>query len=173
MSTVDEQLDAKFMTCALALAQRAYDLGEVPVGAVLVKGEKIIGEGWNQPITTHDATAHAEIVAIRNAAQQQQNYRLPSTTLYVTVEPCTMCVGAVVHARVERLVFGTIEPKAGAVTSRLQLLAEDHWNHNIVVQSGVLAKESAELIKAFFKMRREQKREFKKGASYIDPSAKD
>ena len=118
------------MRHALKLAKRAYDLDEVPVGAVLVKNSQVIGEGYNQPITSKDPTAHAEILAIRSASSQVGNYRLPGTTLYVTLEPCAMCVGAIVHSRIQRLVFGASEPKAGAVKTN-GLIDMDYLNHKV------------------------------------------
>src|SRR5690606_7681392 len=120
---------AHWMNHAFALAAQGGELGEVPVGAVIVYDNQVIGEGFNQPIASHDPTAHAEIIALRQAAQKVQNYRLVGSTLYVTLEPCTMCVGALVHARIERLVFATTEPKAGAVVSKSQLLDNDYFNH--------------------------------------------
>ena len=150
--------DEYWMTKALSLAQQAACVGEVPVGAVLVFNDEIVGQGSNQPITANDPTAHAEIVALRNAAKILGNYRLPETTLYVTIEPCTMCIGALVHARIKHLVFGALEPKAGAVCSRLHLLDGTHFNHTIPYRQGVLAEESGQLISDFFQQRREQKR---------------
>lgn len=142
------------MLQALALAERAAEAGEVPVGALLVKAGEVIAEGWNQPIGNNDPTAHAEITALRRAAQALKNYRLPGTTLYVTIEPCTMCVGAMLHARVERLVFGATEPRAGAVVSRFQLLDQPGYNHRIQWQGGVLAEPCGNLVKRFFQARR-------------------
>lgn len=150
--------DEYWMARALSLAQHARAAGEVPVGAVLLLNEEVIGEGWNQPISSNDPTAHAEIVALRAAAKMASNYRLPETTLYVTLEPCTMCVGALIHARIKRLVFGAPEPKAGAVCSRFHLLDETHFNHVINYQHGVLAAECAQMISDFFQYRREQKK---------------
>jgi tRNA(adenine34) deaminase len=147
--------DEHWMRHALALAQQGGAVGEVPVGAVIVRGDTIIGEGWNKPITSNDPTAHAEIVALRQAAQQQNNYRLPETTLYVTLEPCTMCVGAMIHARVGRLVFGAAEPRSGAVCSHFRLLdSEGIYNHRIAYQQGVLADECSQALSRFFQMRR-------------------
>jgi tRNA(adenine34) deaminase len=139
---------------ALAEACRARDAGEVPVGAVVVLDGQIAGRGFNQPIARHDPTAHAEIVALRDAAGARQNYRLPGATLYVTIEPCLMCVGALVHARVDTLVFGATEPKAGAIESTQR--AQDHpaLNHRLTVVSGVLARECADLVQTFFKAMR-------------------
>jgi tRNA(adenine34) deaminase len=140
---------------ALMLARRAAEHGEVPVGAVLVRDGAILGEGWNQPVGAHDPTAHAEIVAIRDAARRAGNYRLPGSVLYVTVEPCTMCAGALVHARVSILVYGAIEPRAGAVVSSATVLDNPGLNHRVQVFGGVLAKECAGLITAFFAARRQ------------------
>jgi tRNA(adenine34) deaminase len=141
------------------MAQQAAGLGEVPVGAVLILNNEIIGQGSNQPISRHDPTAHAEIIALRNAALAVRNYRLPETTLYVTIEPCTMCIGALVHARVKRLVFGALEPKAGAVCSLFHLLDGTSFNHTIEYRQGVLADECGRLISDFFQQRREEKKE--------------
>lgn len=148
--------DDHWMRQALALAQQGSAVDEVPVGALLVRGDAVIGEGWNRPITSHDPTAHAEIVALRQAALGQNNYRLPDTTLYVTLEPCTMCVGAMIHARIGRLVFGAREPRAGAVCSHFRLLdAEGIYNHRIAWEEGVLASECSQLLTAFFQRRRQ------------------
>src|SRR4051794_20384730 len=124
--------DDSFMRLALALARRAAEAGEVPVGAVVVADDgAVIGEGWNRPIATHDPSAHAEMVALREAATRAGNYRLPGTTLYVTLEPCAMCAGAIIHARVQRLVFGATDPKAGAVRSVYDLIANPRLNHTV------------------------------------------
>ena len=148
-------LDAAFMARALALARHAETQGEVPVGAVLVRDGTIIGEGWNRPIASHDASAHAEIAALRDASAREQNYRLPGTRLYVTLEPCPMCAGAVVHARVAEVVFGASDPRSGAAGSVFDLLPSDHrFNHRVDVRSGVLAAECSELLRNFFKARR-------------------
>lgn len=157
-STQDEQ----WMNYALRLAVQGEAMGEVPVGAVIVRENKMIGEGWNQPISSCDPTAHAEIVALRMAAHAEQNYRLPGTTLYVTLEPCTMCVGALVHARIERLVYGTREPKAGAVESQARLLSAAHFNHLVNYKGGVLAAECQHQLSYFFQQRREQVKENKR-----------
>lgn len=146
--------DQYWMQQAIALAKRAEERGEVPVGAVVIGEEGLLGEGWNQPIGSFDPTAHAEIMALRAAAMQRANYRLPNTTLYVTIEPCTMCVGAMVHARIKRLVFGALESKAGAVVSRGRLLEEDYMNHRITYDYGVEAEQCAELIRDFFRNKR-------------------
>ncbi len=143
-----------WMERALLLAERAAAAGEVPIGAIVVRDEQVIGEGWNCPIGSRDPSAHAEIVALRAAALAAANYRLPGTTLYVTLEPCTMCVGALLHARIARLVFGALEPKAGAVASQLQLLSYTHFNHRVSWQGGVLGEPCGELVSAFFRARR-------------------
>lgn len=146
--------DERWMRHALALARQAADAGEVPVGAVLVQAGAVLGEGWNQPILARDPTAHAEIVALRAAARGVDNYRLPGSTLYVTIEPCAMCAGALVHARVARLVFGAREPRAGAVASNLSLLDAPFLNHRIAWEDGPLAVEAAALLQGFFRARR-------------------
>lgn len=142
------------MRQALDLAADAGATGEVPVGAVLVRDGELIATGSNKPVAAHDATAHAEIVALRRGCERERNYRLPGTTLYVTIEPCTMCYGAMVHARVARLVYGAPEPRAGVCESRLQLPQQDFYNHRIEVTAGVLREESARLLKVFFAGRR-------------------
>ena len=140
---------------ALALAARAADEGEVPVGAVLVMQGAIIGEGWNRPIAARDPTAHAEIQALRDAARRAGNYRLPTTELYVTLEPCPMCAGAIVHARVQRVVFGASDPKGGACGSVFDLLPSDQrFNHRTDCVGGVLEAECAALLREFFRARR-------------------
>jgi len=143
-----------FMREALALAESAAKAGEVPVGAVVVVDGEVVGRGHNQPIGSNDPTAHAEIVAIRDAATRLGNYRLPGSTLYVTVEPCLMCVGAMVHARIGTLVFGTPEPKAGAIESTQRAHEHPALNHRIAVVSGVLAAECRGLMQDFFERRR-------------------
>ena len=142
------------MERALVLADRAADQGEVPVGAVLVLEGEVVGEGWNQVISTADPTAHAECVALRAAASRLANYRLPGSELFVTLEPCTMCVGAMVHARVARLVFGAREPRAGVICSRANSLEVDYYNHQVSWQEGLLAQESATRLQGFFRTRR-------------------
>lgn len=146
--------DERWMGRALALARDAATLGEVPVGAVVVLAGEIIGEAGNAPISARDPTAHAEILALRRAAGHIGNYRLAGATLYVTVEPCTMCAGALVHARVARLVFGAAEPRAGAVASTAAVLENPGLNHRVAVTGGVLAGESAALLRSFFAARR-------------------
>jgi len=143
-----------WMRRALALADRAAHEGEVPVGAVVVRDGQLLGEGWNQMIATQDPSGHAEIVALRDAARVVGNYRLPGAILYVTLEPCTMCAGALVHARVAQLVFGAMEPRAGVVCSTSALLEEPWFNHRIIWQGGVLAEESGARLQAFFRARR-------------------
>jgi len=144
----------RWMRQALALADRAAAAGEVPVGAVVVREDTLLGEGWNRVISTSDPSGHAEMVALRAAAARVGNYRLPGATLYVTLEPCTMCAGAMVHARVEKLVFGAREPRAGAVCSTCALLDEPRFNHRVAWQEGVLAGESTARLQAFFRARR-------------------
>jgi len=146
--------DREFMRRALALAQRAAEAGEVPVGALVVKDGEVVGEGWNRPIGAHDASSHAEIEALRRAGSAASNYRLPGTTLYVTLEPCAMCIGAMFHARVSRVVFGTADPKTGAAGSVIDLFAETRLNHHAVVEGGVLAEECGALLRDFFAARR-------------------
>ncbi len=150
--------DEQYMRRAIQLAGQGEQLGEIPVGAVIVCGGEIIGEGFNQPITSHDPTAHAEVVALRAAANRIENYRLVDSTLYVTLEPCTMCVGALIHARIARLVFGTTEPKAGAVVSQSQLLNASYFNHRMSMQGGVLAEICQHQLSDFFRRRREQRK---------------
>jgi tRNA(adenine34) deaminase len=144
-----------FMREALGLARAAAAAGEVPVGAVIVLDDEIVGRGRNQPVAAHDPTAHAEVVALRDAARQIGNYRLPDATMYVTVEPCLMCVGALVHARIDTLVFGAPEPKAGAVESTQRAHEHPALNHRLRVVSGVLAAEARAIMQEFFRDRRE------------------
>jgi len=146
--------DVYWMRHAMDLAARAELAGEVPVGAVLVRQGEILGEGCNGPIGASDPTAHAEISALRAAAAREGNYRLPGTTLYVTLEPCPMCVGAMIHARVARLVFGASDPKTGAAGGALDLIGDPSHNHRIAVTGGVLQSECAEHLRAFFRARR-------------------
>ncbi len=146
--------DEAWMRRALALAGEAAAAGEVPVGAVLVRDGEVLGEGRNGPIGRCDPTAHAEILALREAAARVGNYRLVGSTLYVTVEPCTMCAGALVHARVARLVFGAVEPRAGAVVSSARVLDNPQLNHRVAVCGGVLAEDCAALLRGFFVQRR-------------------
>ena len=146
--------DQEFMRAALELAARAAEAGEVPVGAVVVKDGQVIGRGFNRPITTSDPTAHAEIVAMREAAAFLGNYRLPGCELYVTLEPCAMCVGAMVHARIARVVYGTRDPKTGACGSIVNLPALATFNHHGTFEGGVLAEECGDVLKRFFAERR-------------------
>jgi tRNA(adenine34) deaminase len=143
-----------FMREALNLADLASEQGEVPVGAVVVVGGEIVGRGHNQPISAHDPTAHAEVIALRQAAAAVKNYRLTGATLYVTVEPCLMCVGAMIHARVEMVVFGSPEPRAGALESTARVHEQPGLNHRLTVISGVLAAECRERLQLFFKAKR-------------------
>ncbi|MDO8596669.1 MAG: tRNA adenosine(34) deaminase TadA [Sulfuricaulis sp.] len=149
-----EARDEAYMRRALELARHAEDAGEVPVGALVVLNDEIIGEGWNQPIVTHDPTAHAEIVALRAAAVRMRNYRLPDAVLYVTLEPCAMCAGAMVHARIARVVYGAADPKSGAAGSVFNLLESSTLNHRAQVTRGVLAEECGEMLRKFFEARR-------------------
>jgi len=153
--------DRYWMGQALALAEMAAENNEVPIGAVIVCDHRLIAEGFNQVIGSNDPTAHAEIVALRNAATALQNYRLVNCTLYVTLEPCSMCAGALVHSRVERLVYGTTEPKAGAIESQCEFLDADFVNWQVEHQGGVEGDAAATVLSAFFKRRREEKREEK------------
>lgn len=146
--------DEHWMTLALEQAQAAAAGGEVPVGAVLVTGGELLAAGYNHPIAARDPTCHAEIHVLRRAARELDNYRLPETTLYVTIEPCTMCVGAMIHARVRRLVFGAREPRAGAVISQSRLLDQGHYNHRVEWCEGVLEHECAGIMREFFRQRR-------------------
>lgn len=141
---------------ALALAAQGAMLGEVPVGAVLVQDGQIIGRGFNCPISRHDPSAHAEMVAVRDAAQALQNYRLPGVTLYVTLEPCSMCAGLIVHSRIQRVVYGASEPKAGVVVSRGRFFEQDFLNHRVLVEGGVLAEECGAVLSEFFRLRRQK-----------------
>ena len=149
-STADEQ----FMQLALAQAKQAYQTGEVPVGAVIVCNQQVIASGFNQPITQQDPTAHAEIVALRLAARYLQNYRLPECELYVTLEPCAMCVGAILHARIKRVIFGAFDPKTGVAGSVLNLLGETRLNHQTHSVGGVLEQPCGQLLRDFFAARR-------------------
>ena len=149
--------DMHWMRRALELARRAETEGEVPVGAVVVRDGAILGEGWNCPITSDDATAHAEIQALRAACRSAGNYRLPGATLYVTLEPCDMCAGAIGHARIARVVYGADDFRAGAVHSIFSVFDEPRLNHRVAHDGGVLAEESAALLRGFFRARRAQK----------------
>ena len=149
--------DTLFMSRALELAQRAAEYSEVPVGAVIVHQGNIVGEGYNQPISSCDPTAHAEVVAMRQACVSLNNYRLTGCELYVTIEPCTMCVGAMVHARIRRVIFGALEPRAGALKSQLQLMEHGPYNHSIVWDGGVLAEQCGAMMADFFRQKRDLK----------------
>ena len=142
------------MARALQLAKTAQAAGEAPVGALLVRDDEVVGQGWNQPISSHDPSAHAEILALRDAGRRLGNYRLVGATLYVTLEPCIMCAGAIVHARVRRVVFGAFDPKTGAAGSLFDLFRAPCLNHSPVCQGGVLADQCGELLRAFFRARR-------------------
>jgi len=146
--------DDHWMQAALKCAEQAEAENEVPVGAVIVAGDKIIGEGWNKTIQLHDPSAHAEIIALRHAGQQLKNYRLLDATLYVTLEPCAMCLGAMMHARIKRVVYGTADPKTGALGGAVDVVSLPHWNHQFVVSSGVLADKCAKILIDFFQKRR-------------------
>jgi len=146
--------DSRFMGLALDLARQAGAADEVPVGAVIVMDDEVVGHGFNQPLGRRDPTAHAEIIALRDAAARLGNYRLPGCTLYVTLEPCAMCVGAILHARIERVVFGARDPKTGAAGSVIDLFAESRLNHHATVVGGVLAEQCGSLLSSFFAARR-------------------
>ncbi len=146
--------DLAWMRRALELARSAERAGEVPVGAVLVRDGVVLGEACNSPVTRHDPTGHAEILALRAAGQAAGNYRLPGSTLYVTLEPCPMCAGAIIHARVERVVFGAPDPKSGAAGTVMNLLRSPELNHRCAIEGGVLAEEAGSLLREFFRSRR-------------------
>ncbi|HQR84687.1 tRNA adenosine(34) deaminase TadA [Polynucleobacter sp. es-EL-1] len=148
------ELDRQFMQQAIEQAKLAAAAGEVPVGAVLVQDAQVISTGFNQPISNSDPSAHAEMMAIRSAAQALSNYRLPGSTLYVTLEPCAMCAGAILHARIDRVVFGAIDPKTGAAGSVLDVFSEKRINHQTQVEGGVMGQECGQLLRDFFKERR-------------------
>lgn len=152
--------DEYFMQMAYDLAQQASEHGEIPVGAIIVSQGQIIGQGYNCPISSHDPTAHAEIIALREACQYVQNYRLPQdSVLYVTLEPCTMCVGALIHARIQRVVFATQEPKAGSLISARRLLESGYYNHIFQYEYGCLQEKCSQQLSQFFRQRREEKRQ--------------
>lgn len=151
---IDRSRDQDFMREALELARQGALLGEVPVGAVLVQGGEIIGRGFNCPISASDPSAHAEMVAIRDAAKALDNYRLPGSTLYVTLEPCSMCAGLIVHSRVGRVVYGALEPKAGIVQSQGQFFTQGFLNHRVLYEGGVLGEECGTMLSEFFRQRR-------------------
>lgn len=148
------ELDRQYMQQAIEQAMLAASAGEVPVGAVLVRDGKVISKGFNQPISNSDPSAHAEMLALRGAAQSESNYRLPGTTLYVTLEPCTMCAGAMLHARVDRVVFGASDPKTGAAGSVLNVFSEKQINHQTQVEGGIMSEECGQILRQFFKERR-------------------
>lgn len=152
------ETDKKWIAYAQQLAEKAEALGEIPVGAVIIKDDQIIGEGWNQSITLNDPTAHAEVMAIRDAGRRVNNYRIVDSTLYVTLEPCPMCTGALVHARIGRLVFGASDYKTGAVHSVMQLLDHDSHNHKLEYVTGVCQDECSRQLSDFFKKRRAEKK---------------
>jgi len=147
-------IDEEFMQHAFQLAKKSEEHDEVPVGAIVVYKKEIIGEGWNQPISSHDPTAHAEIMALKNAGKKIENYRLPETTMYVTLEPCVMCAGAIVHARVAKLVYAVEDEKTGACGSVFNITQADKLNHRVRIEKGVLEKECRALIQGFFKEKR-------------------
>ena len=161
---IDEKIksDEDWMNEALVLANQARDVGEVPVGAIVVRDNVVIGHGFNQPIKTHNPAAHAEVLALQQAATQLKNYRTIDTTMYVTLEPCSMCAGLMVHARVKRLVFGAYDAKSGAAGSVLNILQHPQLNHQIDVVGGVLAEECGQMLSDFFKNRRAEKKAQKK-----------
>ncbi len=148
------ELDRQFMQQALDQAKLAAVAGEVPVGAVLVRDGQVISTGFNQPISNSDPSAHAEMMTLRAAALEESNYRLPGTTLYVTLEPCTMCAGAMLHARVDRVVFGATDPKTGAAGSVLNVFSEKQINHQTQVEGGIMSEECGQILRNFFKERR-------------------
>lgn len=154
MGVTESATDASFMRHALECARQAGAEGEVPVGAVLTYGGEIVARGRNRPVSLHDPTAHAEIQALRAAGQALENYRLIDTVMYVTLEPCVMCAGALVHARVARVVFGAYDPKTGAAGSVFDILASERHNHRVDVTAGVLAEECGSLVREFFRRRR-------------------
>lgn len=163
--------DHHFMLQALALARQAGTQDEVPVGALVVLEGVVVGQGFNQPIGRHDPTAHAEVMALRDAAVRLGNYRLPGCTLYVTVEPCAMCAGAIQHARIARVVYGAVEPKTGACGSVVDLFAEARLNHHAEVSGGLLADECAALVSSFFRRRRAEARAVRElGLIRVDPA---
>lgn len=160
--------DDIWMAKALDLAKQAALDNEVPVGAIVVLNDEIIGEGYNSPILHNDPTAHAEIQALRDACKKMNNYRLPGATLYVTLEPCSMCSGAIVHARVERVVYAATEPKSGVAESQGCFFNAPYLNHKVEVVSGILAKESSDLLTQFFQYRRDQKKKLRKNLKKIE-----
>lgn len=168
-SETQQAVDHKWMNYALSLADRAQLQDEIPVGAVLVKDGQVVGEGWNLSISHHDACGHAEIMAIRAAGKKVQNYRLIDCTLYVTLEPCPMCAGALVHARIKRLVYGAGDYKTGAAGSVYDLVRSEKSNHQIEVSAGILSEQCATKISDFFKRRRQEKKAVKQQKAAIYP----
>jgi tRNA(adenine34) deaminase len=164
VDTIEPTSDERFMQRALALALQAEEEGEIPVGAVLTLNDRIIGEGWNHPIATSDPTSHAEVEALRQASARMRNYRLPGSTLYVTLEPCVMCVGAIVLARVERLVFAARDLRFGAVRSKFALADSELLNHRVRVEEGLLGTRAGELLSRFFQRRRSDSQDKKSQA---------
>ncbi|EAT11664.1 tRNA adenosine(34) deaminase TadA [Bermanella marisrubri] len=157
-----ELQDEHFMALAIQQAKKADALNEVPVGAVVVLDGEVIGEGYNQPISGCDPTAHAEVMALRQAAKNVSNYRLVNADLYVTIEPCTMCAGAIVHSRIRRLVYGATEPKAGVIESQQTILTQSYFNHRVEVVSGILLDQCTDIVQAFFRRRRAEKKQAKR-----------
>lgn len=165
---MDEERDIFWMRQAIALATQAEALGEVPVGALVVKGDALISTGFNQSITCHDPSAHAEIVALRKAGEKLNNYRLPECELYVTLEPCAMCATAMVHARLKRVIYGAFDPKTGSAGSVLNLVNYSAFNHQVAIKSGVLMPECSAQLSLFFKKRREHHRLLKQSSSVLN-----
>lgn len=165
--------DEYAMRLALDQAHNAWLSGEVPVGAVIMRGGQVLATGYNRPITTHDPTAHAELVALRHAAQLAENYRLPDCELYVTLEPCAMCAMALMHARFKRVVFGALDPKTGAAGSVLDLFAEPRLNHHTQVQGGLLAEACGGVLREFFAERRAQQRAERAAGRVSEPAAEE
>ena len=148
------ELDQQYMRMAIEQAQLAAQSGEVPVGAVLVKDGQVISKAFNKPIANHDPSAHAEMLALREAALVEENYRIPGSTLYVTLEPCAMCSGAILHARIDRVVYGASDPKTGAAGSVLDIFASKQINHQTSIEGGIMSEECGQLLRDFFKGRR-------------------
>ena len=146
--------DEKWMKIAISEANLAKNKGEIPVGAVLIQNDKLIAKAHNQPILNHDPTAHAEVEVLRKAGKKLKNYRLSGSTLYVTLEPCIMCLGAIMHARIERVVFGALDPKTGVCGSKADLTSEEFFTHKVIVVGGVLEEENKEILQSFFKSKR-------------------
>lgn len=153
----NDESDMRWMEVALEQAELAGKQGEVPVGAVLIRDDKLLSKAGNRPISSNDPTAHAEILVLRKAAKKEENYRLPGSTLYVTLEPCTMCVGAIIHARVKRVVFGAKDSKTGALTSVYSIGGDGLLNHTLEISGGILAEKSSSLLKDFFSSKRRKK----------------